>query len=94
MRASALRLQGGPLLGRQSERGAIVNGWQAAGLHALAPPVEFLRRLVGRIEHAGLLELFSRGDVEVGPVRLPHDTVRLRAEPGEIHLDRLCIFGS
>ena len=77
----------------QPQRGAVIDRRTAERLLALATPVELLRRLVGGIETALGFELFGRRVVCRHPLRLAAHEVGLDAEPGEILLDRLRVFG-
>ena len=93
MRPAARSLERGPLGVGQAQRGAVVDRRSAERLLALAPPVELLRRLVGGIEAALRLERFGGGVIGRHPLRLAAHQVGLDAEPGEILLDRLGVFG-
>jgi hypothetical protein len=50
MRTPSLRLESGALFRGKLQRGAIIDRRQAARLLALAPPIQFLGRLIGRIK--------------------------------------------
>ena len=93
MRLAAVGFEPGALGVAQTQRGAVIDRRAAERLLALAPAVELLRRLIGRVEQAQRLQFSARGVVKGHPLRLAADKIGLDAEPGEILLDRAGIFG-
>ena len=79
-------LQGDALVVSQRQRGPVVDRRQAAGLHALAPPLEFVGRLISGIEQASLLQAFGglaveRDAVPTGAARGPAGCRARRGRP-------------
>ena len=93
VRLPARGLERGAVGVGQAKRGAVVDRRTPERLLALAPAVELLRRLVGRIKSPERLEFLGRGVVEGHPFRLSPDEIGLDAEPGEVLLDRSGVFG-
>ena len=93
VRPAALRLQRGAIVGRQAQRGAIVDRRPAERLLALAAAVELLGRLVGR-DRAGPASRSSRPPRRRARMRSDWRAIEVGrdAEPGEIGFDRLGVF--
>ena len=92
MRLAARGFERGPLGRREAQGGAVVDRRKAARLLQLSPPVELLRRLIGRVEPAEILE--PSGGLVIGrhPLRLPAQEIRANSEPGQVRLDRVGVF--
>ncbi len=89
MRAPALGFEPRPLLGRELERGAVIDRRQAARELEPAAALEFLARLVAGIEAARRLQPVRRRRIDLQPLRLPRHHVGHDPEPGEILLRRI-----
>ena len=93
MRLAAFGLELRAVLGRQLQRGAVVDRRQAARELALAAAVELVGGLVAGIEPADVAQAVGGGVIEREPLRLPDDEVGHDAEPGEVLRDRIGEFG-
>ena len=88
VRPPSLGLEPRPVRLAQRERGAVVDRRQASPELDLAPELELLRRLVGRIDPPRRVQSLQRGLVAAEPVRLAVLFVGIEPEPGKILADR------
>ena len=87
VRPPSLGFQPRPVRRAQRQRGAVIDGRQAARPLTGAAALKLFWRLVGGVEAARLLQPFGRRRIEREAVRLPREEIVGEAEPCEIGLD-------
>ncbi len=93
MRPAARRFERGAFGVAQAQGRAVVDRRAAQRLLALAPPLEFLPRLVRRIQPAQRFEFLGRFVISRHALRLPMHAIGRDSEPVEILFDRFGVFG-